>query len=184
MFHYKKDNMPLKETLFAMPGKQCAPCVSGLGWAWKILLGILIVAGIFYFMRVPLKRELFGPFPEAMEQPDLKDEKPLKNFVPPPPATKAVSFDPSVGVRTLDSNLSESIPPNVQNWKALAPPDADLRGQNFLTPQQYIGKNTVKKNVSYDIRKVPTIEKRANVSPWMNSTFEMEDDQYRRPLEG
>lgn len=155
-------------------------CMKMVKENWVVITAIVIVAG--YIMHLWLERssyacklkEKFAPYPSAVEKTPLMY---LEKRAPQP------YEDPASHLRSVDSDLADRPSVKREDWVALAPPDAHLREKQFLSPEKFIGVDTVantNKNANYDLRSAPP-NPRVDAGPWNISTFER--DSFRRPLE-
>lgn len=152
---------------------------------WVVILAFVLFGGLLVSMLAMGGnrtsggcREKFGVpgnFPAAIGV-SLKDSK----DGPPMPTSAS---DPTLALRSLDTNLGEQPTVKPEDWSVLAPPDDKLRNQHLLDPTKFVGIDTVAgslRNANYDIRSAP-INPRVPTGPWNSSTIEA--DPYRRPLE-
>lgn len=131
----------------------------------------LIVAAMFYmFVVMPgcSPAERFSPYPESIGKKldDAGKDTPDGMF--------ASASDPTVLLNGASPDMLPKPSQEPENWEDLLPADADLKNQNFLQPQEFIGMDTVSsslRNANYDLRAAPP-NPRVNVGPWNNSTIE------------
>jgi len=121
-------------------------------------------------------KEMFvpAPYPDTFDESLLEDKE---------PEVEPMSDDPTLALRSIDSDLADTPMVPKEEWAALAPPDAGLRSQQLLSPEKFIGLDTKansNKNANYDLRSAPSVPK-VEVGPWNRSTYEA--DPFRRPLE-
>lgn len=137
-----------------------------------VFVGIALIALLFVVVYKPKScgMEKFANYPESLGKKllDITNKDHVDKM------TKKTH--PTVILNGKDSDLIPKPAQPEDKWEELLPPDAELKEQNFLQPQEFIGIDTVSgslRNANYDLRAAPP-NPRVNVGPWHNSTIEFD----------
>ena len=135
-----------------------------------IALALAVLTWLFVYKPSQCggKKEGWGEYPDALGK-NLLD---MKKYADKDSFSKTT--DPTVILNGVSSSMIPNPAKPSDKWNELLPPDADLKDQQFLQPQEFIGVDTVAgtlRHANRDLRSAPQIP-RVNVGPWNNSTIE------------